>query len=168
MPTRFALGLVAVLWGSLAAAAEVTTVEEMVRGLERPPLTRSLSVRKIGVLAPKPAIDLKIAFAYDSADLLPEGAGLLDRLGQALAHPRLTGDRFLIGGHTDAKGSDDYNRRLSERRAEAVRRYLVERAGIGPERLLAQGFGETRLADPSRPEDGINRRVEIVNETVPN
>jgi flagellar motor protein MotB len=53
--------------------------------------------------------------------------------------------------------------RLSERRAAAVRRYLVAKYHIQPTRLAVQGFGSTQLLDPAKPEDPVNRRVQILN-----
>jgi outer membrane protein OmpA-like peptidoglycan-associated protein len=62
-------------------------------------------------------------------------------------------------------GGEDYNQQLSERRAEAVRQYLTAQFAIEPNRLAARGFGKMRLLDPARPEDGVNRRVQILNLT---
>ena len=62
-------------------------------------------------------------------------------------------------------GSVPYNQMLSEQRARAVQRYLIEYFGIAEARLVARGFGKTRLLDPARPEDGVNRRVQVVNLT---
>ncbi len=66
-------------------------------------------------------------------------------------------------GHTDSIGPDDYNQRLSERRAQAAYDFLVA-AGIAPERLRAVGFGESRPAVPNDTEENraINRRVEFI------
>jgi outer membrane protein OmpA-like peptidoglycan-associated protein len=69
--------------------------------------------------------------------------------------------RFQVIGHTDAKGGDDYNLRLSQKRAESVRLYLISAHQIEAGRLTAEGRGRRELKDPSRPEDGINRRVQI-------
>ena len=68
----------------------------------------------------------------------------------------------LIVGHTDAVGSKHANQRLSERRAHAVRKYLLRHYPISPKRLIATGLGEERLADPKYPASGANRRVEVV------
>jgi len=87
----------------------------------------------------------------------------LDGLGSALSDPRLAGFSFLIAGHTDAKGGDEFNQKLSERRAEAVRDYIVAKFKFAPERLATRGYGKTQLLDPSRPEDGVNRRVQVIN-----
>ena len=68
-----------------------------------------------------------------------------------------------IQGHTDSRGGDDYNMRLSGERAEAVRQYLMQQ-GIAAGRLTARGYGETRPIDTNRTEAGRanNRRVEFV------
>lgn len=110
-----------------------------------------------------PKMDFEIRFAFDSDRILPESIPVLNLIGQALSSQNLASARFLLNGHTDAKGSDSYNLDLSERRALSVRTYLVDRFYIDGERLLAIGFGEERLKDQHDPEGGINRRVEIVN-----
>ena len=112
------------------------------------------------------SIDLYVNFAYDSAELTSDARITLDRLGYALRDERLKGFSFLIAGHTDAKGSVEYNQKLSERRAQAVKSYLITQFGIDSALLTARGFGKSQLLDPSRPEDGVNRRVQIVNSTV--
>ncbi|WP_376696534.1 OmpA family protein [Wenzhouxiangella sp. EGI_FJ10305] len=107
------------------------------------------------------SIDLNIAFAFDSAELLPDGLEQIDILGRAMNGERLAPYRFRIIGHTDAVGDAEYNRALSERRARAVRTALIENYGIDADRLLAEGKGETELID-GLPEDAAeHRRVEI-------
>jgi outer membrane protein OmpA-like peptidoglycan-associated protein len=114
---------------------------------------------------PARSIDLYVNFAFDSAELTSDARITLDRLGAALRDQRLDGFTFMIAGHTDAKGSAEYNQKLSERRAEAVRQYLIAQFGVVPARLTAKGYGKQQLLDPSRPEDGVNRRVQVVNTT---
>ena len=106
-------------------------------------------------------VDLAVFYEFDSAALTPQAKALLTDLGRALTSPRLAGTKFLLAGHTDAKGSKPYNQNLSERRAVEARRFLVENFGIRPDRLIVVGFGEEYLADPARPHDPINRRVEV-------
>ena len=106
-------------------------------------------------------VDLAVFYEFDSANLTPQAKALLTDLGRALTSSRLAGSIFLLAGHTDAKGSKPYNQSLSERRAVEARRFLVENFGIRPDRLIVVGFGEEYLADPARPNDPINRRVEI-------
>jgi OmpA-OmpF porin, OOP family len=103
-----------------------------------------------------------IQFAIGSSELTPLARTQLDELGAALASPELRGFRFELVGHTDAKGSREYNQTLSERRASAAREYLVLN-GIEPGRLVAIGHGmdfPSRAHDPYAAE---NRRVEIRN-----
>jgi outer membrane protein OmpA-like peptidoglycan-associated protein len=107
------------------------------------------------------SIDLTVYFDYNSAHVGERAREMLDRLGQALDSPELRGFRFLIAGHTDAVGSDDANADLSWRRAKAVREYLMHAYRVPPGRLAVKGWGRSRLKDPSHPESGINRRVEV-------
>ena len=72
-----------------------------------------------------PSIDLHIPFEYNSDKLTPDAIFILRRLGAALKNPQLANYRFKLAGHTDSKGSVDYNQKLSERRAIAVRDYLI-------------------------------------------
>jgi len=85
-----------------------------------------------------PSVDLEIFLAYRSIEITPEAASALVPLGRALSDHRLAGNTFLIAGHSDGKGSADYNVDLSQKRAEAVRLYLIAKFGIGAERLVAK------------------------------
>jgi outer membrane protein OmpA-like peptidoglycan-associated protein len=139
--------------------------DEIVRALEPPPGTRSLrGITVEGGLDDKPpSINLQISFEYDSDKLTTEGILTLQRLGSALKDPRLANYRFKVAGHTDAKGAADYNQKLSERRAKAVVKHLLSQYQLNPGRLDSVGYGESQLADPSKPEDGVNRRVQLIN-----
>ncbi len=110
-----------------------------------------------------PSVALDIRFGFNSAELTNQAREQLDQLGAALTSDALASFTFDIEGHTDAKGSDTYNRSLSDERARAVKRYLVEQYGVDAGRLRAVGFGESKLKRPDDPEHGDNRRVEIVN-----
>ena len=102
--------------------------------------------------------DLLITFELDSAALTPQARENLDAFVGALRSRALLPYRFLVEGHTDATGPDDYNQKLSERRAASVVDYLVAK-GVDGSRVVARGYGESRprLSDPEHPE---NRRVE--------
>jgi outer membrane protein OmpA-like peptidoglycan-associated protein len=113
----------------------------------------------------KPQLDLTVFFAFDSADLSPPAMAVLDKLGRVLKRDVFAGRTFVIAGHTDAKGGTDYNQKLSERRAEAVRRYLVEQFEINEDLLLPVGYGFEQLKNPKNPYADENRRVEVVNFT---
>jgi outer membrane protein OmpA-like peptidoglycan-associated protein len=110
-----------------------------------------------------PSLDFSISFGFDSADIDHGSFAQLDTLAEALNSGDLSTYRFLINGHTDSKGSDDYNLELSQRRANSVVEYLVSRHNIDPARLKAIGFGETSLKDLHDGEAAANRRVEIIN-----
>jgi outer membrane protein OmpA-like peptidoglycan-associated protein len=110
-------------------------------------------------------IDLDIRFAFGSARLSPAAHIQLNELGKALTSDRLDEARIGVYGHTDSVGSTESNRILSQKRAESVVNYLVERFAIGRNRLEARGYGEERLKNPFDPKGAENRRVEIVNLT---
>lgn len=109
----------------------------------------------------RPSIALRVQFSLGGARLTPEGRAQLDELARALQSPELDGRRFLLSGHTDSKGPVSLNQRLSQRRADAAKRYLVDRYGIAPARLEAKGFGSSKLLLPETPHDERNRRVEV-------
>lgn len=111
----------------------------------------------------RPSINLTINFEFDSARLTNDGWIALQALGEALSDPRLGGMRFEIAGHTDGRGTPDYNLDLSERRAQTVARHLELYYAVDPSRLSPIGYGESRLIDPANPERDINRRVEVTN-----
>ena len=183
--------LINVFMGALALAASAQTAppsaEQMIEQL-KPALTRSMRNLTIeaapaanqatpattsGVAAntpskaaaadtARPAISLNVQFKFDSATILPESRKVLLTLAQALKSPELVASRFSVEGHTDAKGAADYNLRLSEQRAQAVKAFLAQQ-GIETSRLSASGKGASQLADTAHPHAAENRRVRIVN-----
>jgi outer membrane protein OmpA-like peptidoglycan-associated protein len=110
-----------------------------------------------------------VLFDFDKAALRPEAGPALEKVGEVLAaYPRAI---VLIEGHTDAKGSDAYNQKLSERRAQSVLDWL---AGNGvANQMTARGLGEKAPAAPNEKPDGAddpegrqkNRRVQITVNT---
>ncbi|MFN5455270.1 OmpA family protein, partial [Bradyrhizobium sp.] len=84
-------------------------------------------------------------------------------LGKALSDPNLKGSTFMVAGHTDGIGSDGFNQDLSERRADTLKRYLVEKFGLAGQDLVTVGYGKTKLKDAANPADPVNRRVQVVN-----
>jgi outer membrane protein OmpA-like peptidoglycan-associated protein len=129
--------------------------------------TRSLSVserEEIATLAKdKPNIDLEITFDYNSADISARSLPAVQALGKALTNPDLKGSTFVVAGHTDAAGGESYNQELSERRADSIKRYLVEKFGIAGTDLVTVGYGKSKLKDPNVPTAEANRRVQVVN-----
>jgi outer membrane protein OmpA-like peptidoglycan-associated protein len=104
----------------------------------------------------------QITFEFDSARISREALPVLQEIGTALRSKELAELRFLIEGHTDAVGGMQYNMRLSSRRAESVKRYLMARHGLAARRLLTAGKGPTDLHDPDQPESSANRRVVLM------
>jgi outer membrane protein OmpA-like peptidoglycan-associated protein len=129
--------------------------------------TRSLSMGEREELADistaKPNIDLEIQFDYNSADISAASMPSAQALGEALSDPSIKGSTFVVAGHTDAIGGEAYNQGLSERRADTIKRYLVEKFGIAGSDLVAVGYGKDKPKDPNAPMDPINRRVQVVN-----
>jgi photosystem I P700 chlorophyll a apoprotein A2 len=116
-------------------------------------------------------IDLSadVLFDFDKADLRPQAGPALEKVAAVMnTYPKASA---LIEGHTDGKGSDQYNQRLSERRADSVRRWLAA-AGVKT-RMSARGWGKTKPVAPNAKPDGSddpvgrqkNRRVEITVRT---
>lgn len=119
-------------------------------------VTVFVSKQKINILE-------KINFETNSAVIRPESFTILDQVAQQLrAHPEVK--LLRIEGHTDADGSDSYNLRLSQARADSVKKYLSDKGRIVPERLIAKGYGESRPIAPNSTPRGKaqNRRVEFV------
>jgi outer membrane protein OmpA-like peptidoglycan-associated protein len=129
--------------------------------------TRSLSNverEEIATIAKtKPNIDLEINFDYNSADISAKSMSSVQALGKALTNPDLKGSTFVVAGYTDAMGGEQYNQDLSERRADAIKRYLVDKYGIAGSDLVTVGYGKSKLKDPSQPMAEANRRVQVVN-----
>ncbi|GLH80157.1 membrane protein [Bradyrhizobium sp. SSBR45G] len=129
--------------------------------------TRSLSLgerEQIAELAAtKPKIDLEIQFDYNSADISKTSMPAVQELGKALSDPNLKGSTFVVAGHTDGIGGEEFNQGLSERRADTIKRYLVDKFGLTGQDLVTVGYGKTKLKDAANPADPLNRRVQVVN-----
>ncbi len=120
------------------------------------------------ILAPKSGrygeCDLKpVYFGFDEATLSPGARNTLDSGYQCLVKTQFR--RIVLGGHTDERGTTEYNLALGERRADAVRRYLTQ-LGAEPQKLKSLSFGKERPADPGHNEAAWakNRRVELAPE----
>ncbi|MEY9180958.1 outer membrane protein OmpA-like peptidoglycan-associated protein [Bradyrhizobium sp. USDA 326] len=143
-------------------AAE-TRLLQSVRGRS----TRSLSSTEreeiASVAKDKPNIDLEITFDYNSANISAKSMPSVQALGRALTSPDLKGSTFVVAGHTDAAGGEAYNQDLSERRADSIKRYLIEKYNISATDLVTVGYGKSKLKNPSQPLAEVNRRVQVVN-----
>jgi outer membrane protein OmpA-like peptidoglycan-associated protein len=146
-----------------APSASETKLLQTVRGRA----TRSLSVserEEIATIAKdKPNIDLEITFDYNSANISAKSMTSVQALGRALSSPELKGSTFVVAGHTDAAGGESYNQDLSERRADAIKRYLIDKYSIPAADLVTVGYGKSKLKDPNQPMAEVNRRVQVVN-----
>jgi outer membrane protein OmpA-like peptidoglycan-associated protein len=186
-----AAGAALSLTAGLAIAGETISTNTIVKSLKGAPVTRGLSVnpgkaddtafldrvrnrqtRSLSmdersqlesITANKPSIDLEINFDYNSAAISRSSITAAQHLGEALSDPQLKGSTFVVAGHTDGIGSEPFNQDLSERRADTIKRYLVEKYQIPASDLVTVGYGKTRLKDAANPADAINRRVQVVN-----
>lgn len=105
-----------------------------------------------------------VLFDFDKAAIRSDAAAALAKLATIIRAQ--SKGRARLEGHTDSKGDDAYNQKLSERRAESVRRWLVEKEGIDAARLLTKGWGETKPRAPNDTEANrqLNRRLEAIVE----
>ena len=114
---------------------------------------------------PPPVVKKKIVlrgvnFDFDKATIRPDAADTLAEAARILREESEV--RVSVDGHTDSRGTDQYNQRLSERRAQAVEQYLMH-LGVGGSRLAPQGYGESHPVATNDTEEGRaqNRRVEL-------
>ena len=161
-----------------AFAQEAPTVDSIIDSLKTDApedaqgQTRALrpGAASMATTAPAPApvakpakaasINMQINFEFNSDEISGSSEKTMATLAKALASPQLENRNFTVVGHTDAKGSAAYNKALSDRRAAAVRRYLINN-GVAAARLRAVGKGESQLLNSDDPNAGENRRVEI-------
>lgn len=103
-----------------------------------------------------------LLFDYNSASLREAAVGSLQKLADLIQ--RNPNSTFTIEGHTDSFGTPEYNARLSTARAESVKAWLVQDAGIDPARVTTRGLGMSRLLvqGGTVEQQQLNRRVEIV------
>jgi outer membrane protein OmpA-like peptidoglycan-associated protein len=172
-PRLFAVSLALALTANTTLAGDVrlyrpgeTPDPREVAAILESPKTRSIKTRSVRLLdaaprAPLPtALALPVRFAFDSTEVLPESVPALEAVasGIKLAGPAT---KVLIEGHTDAVGSDAYNLTLSQKRALAVKSYLMVQHGIPAENLSTVGLGESTLINPVKPFAAENRRVQF-------
>ena len=170
---------VAALINSSVFAQATPSAQQMIEQLKVQPVPepqrRTRSLRNLSVeavdqaaeAAPpvpvvKPSLSLQIQFEFNSSQISPVSQQALLNLSNALKAAELSASKFEVEGHTDAKGSDAHNLKLSKQRAEAVQQFLVLQ-GVAINRLVASGKGSTHLANASNPLAAENRRVRIVN-----
>ena len=125
-----------------------------------PPAPAKPAPAKPKPVAEKVTLAADVLFDFDKAVLKNEGKGKLDDLASKVNAINL--EVVIAIGHTDSIGADDYNQKLSVRRAESVKAYLVSK-GVAPNRVYTEGKGEKQPVASNKTADGRqkNRRVEI-------
>ena len=107
--------------------------------------------------------NVQIDFDFNSARIMPGSYEAIGAIADAMHTPYLMGQKFIIVGHTDARGGRKYNLDLSQRRADAVREALATTFRVPSQLLSSVGLGEESLADPAHPDAAVNRRVQLIN-----
>jgi outer membrane protein OmpA-like peptidoglycan-associated protein len=146
-----------------AVNAEEGRFVQQIRGRSTRSLSSSEREEIATIVKDKPKIDLEINFDYNSADISAKSMPSVQALGRALTNPDLKGSTFVVAGHTDAAGGEAYNQELSERRADSIKKYLVDKFGIAGGDLVTVGYGKSKLKDADNPLSEVNRRVQVVN-----
>jgi outer membrane protein OmpA-like peptidoglycan-associated protein len=148
-----------------AAGVNAAMLRQMaIQGLRDParanPVNRPPLYAKLDSLA---QMTVAIQFDLGSARIRPSSYSALGLMADALYSPYLQGYCFLVVGHTDSRGSREFNLKLSDKRAEAIRAALINPFGIGPGRIEAVGLGEEQLLNSADPKAEENRRVQLIN-----
>lgn len=137
--------------GALAVRGEVEDLAAAKRGLGAQETDIEIHVE----------LPADVLFDFDKADIRADAASALAQLATVI---RAYKGPVRLEGHTDAKGATDYNQKLSERRAESVKLWLVQREQIPAARMTTRGFGKARPVASNDTDAGRqrNRRVEVV------
>lgn len=115
--------------------------------------------REEGLVLPLPE---RVLFDFNRADVREDAKATLAKVAEVIAFYATA--QVEVQGHTDDEGTDQYNQGLSERRANAVREYLIGAAGVAAERIVVKAYGESQPVAPNDSEENRqrNRRVEVV------
>ena len=156
----------AVLAPSSGSSTKKTTAKATTKKSTKKKQSTAQQIAKANVpanLAPEDQLFRPIKFAYDSSFLDQTAQETLSGLCATLKvdldlNPA---SNYFVIGHTDSAGSSAYNERLSQRRADATKQFLVGECGIASGKLTAVGMGEERLLASAGPRDARQRRVEI-------
>ncbi|HYD57236.1 MAG TPA: OmpA family protein [Burkholderiales bacterium] len=153
-------------WTPANAAAPCHAVARAAAAPVPPPVTQAPAPAPVApiVQAPAPVIQrinlsTDVLFEFNKAQLRPGAHEKLDELAQTMQGAEV--DRVVVVGHADRIASEDYNRDLSERRAQAVKEYLTQK-GVAPDRVQTEGKGESEpVAQCGKmgPERGSNQKL---------
>lgn len=102
-----------------------------------------------------------VLFAFNRAEIRPGARAVLPQVARSI-EKRTPDGRIKVDGHTDSRGSDAYNDRLSRRRAEAVKRWVVSRGGLAAGRIVVRGYGEGEPAASNASDSGRKRNRRVV------
>ena len=113
-------------------------------------------------------LTIHVNFDFDKSDIRKADMAELKKASDFVR--KYPGSKVKLEGHTDSRGTEEYNQKLSERRAEAVRQYLIKDGAAEKAMILATGYGELRPIAPNKTKDGKdnpegraeNRRVEVL------
>ena len=142
--------------------AEPSAERDSTRGIRTRGIMVSPSGKEAQAAEERPrSFGFLIRFGFDSYEILPDSRPYIDEVGRMLNLKGLADKRLVIVGHTDASGSRAYNLKLSRRRAEEIRNYLVTNHRVDRTRLQALGRGESQPLRGNDPYDARNRRVEF-------
>jgi OOP family OmpA-OmpF porin len=159
--------MVSALQGVEASASIINAAslrQLVAQGMRDPSRTNRMNREPLSQqLANNAQFTIAIQFDFASARIRPDSFKAVGLMADSLYHPYLQGYRFLIVGHTDAKGSRESNLILSQQRADAIRAALINPFGISPSRIEAVGLGEEQLLNRGNPEAAENRRVQLIN-----
>ncbi len=157
---RTAVGVIggAAVGGAIGNAMDKK--EEQIRQISSERDVKAMEVERLREDLLRVSVSSEASFAFDRADIKPEFKPTLDRVAEVLrGDPNV---RITIIGFTDSVGSETYNQRLSERRAQATADYLISR-GVSSSQILSRGLGESepRASNATAEGRAQNRRVEI-------
>ena len=143
------------------------TPEAVLQALD-PTAVRARSLRLVATgrstAPPRASASLLVTFDTNSTELTGAAHRQLDIVASALRNDRLLDYHFTVEGHADPRGRADSNLKLSQGRAESVKRYLVGVHGIAEDRLVAEGRGDREPMLPAEPAAPENRRVTFVTQ----
>lgn len=158
--TRTAVGVLggAAVGGAIGNAMDKK--EEKIRQISAERDAKGMEVERLKDDLLRVRVSSEASFAFDRADIKPEFKPTLDKVAAVLRDdPNV---RITIIGFTDSMGSEEYNQRLSERRAKATADYLISR-GVSSSQIASKGLGESepRASNDTEAGRAQNRRVEI-------